>query len=78
MNQNWHYIFPEKKKQWLLIFRRVGGGGARNLLQILSNAFQCNIFETYLSYWGQLLIAINFIPTTSEQRSETTRHMLCC
>ena len=44
----------------------------------------CNIFETYLSYWGYLL-AINlqiYLETSSLKRAnngpETTRLRLCC
>ena len=42
---------PRAKKQlWVQIFR--GVKEPRNLLEILSNTYRYNIFETYLGCWG--------------------------
>ena len=47
----------------------------RNSVEILSNTCLYSNFETCLSYWGYLLAVSSQM---HEQRSETTRHRLCC
>ena len=63
-----------KKQLWVQIFR--GVEGPRNLLKNLSNTCRYNIIWNLSRLLG-MLIAVNFIPTTSEQHSKTTRHKLC-
>ena len=50
---------------------------ARNLLEVLSNTSWNNIFETYLGYWGCVIVLANlswnFITTMSKQRPKTTK-----
>ena len=47
----------------------------QNSVEILSNTCLYSNFETCLCYWGYLLAVSSQI---YEQRSETTRHRLCC
>ena len=69
----------------LLIFCAVAeqrnSGKSAKSSEILSNACLLSYFETCFSYWGYLKLANlcqNFATEMCKQRSETSRHRLCC